>query len=100
MRHLDIIRAWKDEEYRLRLSGAERAQLPEHPAGVIELLEPESASVQGGFGCAHTSPYGKWSAESSFRALVPYRGGCGVDMSCLPEADSGGGICGVNMSCR
>ena len=99
MRHLDIIRAWKDEEYRLSLSGAERAQLPEHPAGVIELLEPELASVQGGFGCSwngHTGPYVRNPINYPNQS---YAGICGVNMSCLPKEDSGGGICGVNMSC-
>jgi mersacidin/lichenicidin family type 2 lantibiotic len=51
MSHLDIIRAWKDEEYRLSLSTAERAQLPEHPAGVIELTCTELNEVAGGRGC-------------------------------------------------
>lgn len=37
--HLDIIRAWKNEEYRLSLRGAEQAMLPEHPAGLIELRD-------------------------------------------------------------
>ena len=37
MSYLDIIRAWKDEEYRLSLSEEQRAVLPEHPAGLIEL---------------------------------------------------------------
>ena len=36
----DIIRAWKDPRYRLGLSATQRAQLPAHPAGVIELPEP------------------------------------------------------------
>ena len=39
MTHLDIIRAWKDEEYRLSLSEAERALLPANPAGLIELTD-------------------------------------------------------------
>lgn len=37
MTNLDIIRAWKDEEYRVSLSDEQRALLPEHPAGAIEL---------------------------------------------------------------
>jgi mersacidin/lichenicidin family type 2 lantibiotic len=37
MKPEDIIRAWKDEVYRASLNEAERAQLPEHPAGLIEL---------------------------------------------------------------
>jgi mersacidin/lichenicidin family type 2 lantibiotic len=49
MRHLDIIRAWKDEEYRLSLSEAERALLPAHPAGLITLTDAELDSVGGGF---------------------------------------------------
>jgi mersacidin/lichenicidin family type 2 lantibiotic len=39
--NLNIIRAWKDEEYRLSLSEAERAALPGHPAGRLEL--PDAA---------------------------------------------------------
>lgn len=45
MLKLDVIRAWKDEEYRLSLSEAERAQLPEHPAGLVEVTD---ADVNGG----------------------------------------------------
>ncbi len=44
----DIIRAWKDEEYRLSLSKAEREKLPEHPAGLIELTDVELNMVAGG----------------------------------------------------
>jgi mersacidin/lichenicidin family type 2 lantibiotic len=44
----DIIRAWKDEEYRTSLSEAERAKLPKHPAGLIELTDVELATVAGG----------------------------------------------------
>jgi mersacidin/lichenicidin family type 2 lantibiotic len=44
----NIIRAWKDEEYRLSLSEAERALLPVHPAGPIELTDMELNSIVGG----------------------------------------------------
>jgi mersacidin/lichenicidin family type 2 lantibiotic len=44
-----IIRAWKDEEYRLSLTEAERALLPAHPAGAVELTAAELGAVQGGF---------------------------------------------------
>lgn len=44
----DIIRAWKDEEYRNSLSESERAQLPENPAGAIELPDEVLASAAGG----------------------------------------------------
>jgi mersacidin/lichenicidin family type 2 lantibiotic len=44
----DIIRAWKDEEYRDSLSDGQRAQLPEHPAGLIELPDDKLDLVAGG----------------------------------------------------
>ena len=50
----NIIRAWKDEDYRLSLSEAERALLPEHPAGLIELSGAEMDGVAGG-GILHSA---------------------------------------------
>jgi mersacidin/lichenicidin family type 2 lantibiotic len=41
MSHRDIIRAWKDAEFRSSLSEAERAMLPANPAGAIELADSE-----------------------------------------------------------
>jgi mersacidin/lichenicidin family type 2 lantibiotic len=48
MLHPDIIRAWKDEDYRLSLSEAERTALPAHPAGLIELVDSDLDAVAGG----------------------------------------------------
>lgn len=48
MSKLDIVRAWKDEEYCESLSVAQRAQVPENPAGIIELSDPDMAQVEGG----------------------------------------------------
>ncbi len=48
MSHEDIIRAWKDEEYRNSLSEEQRAQLPENPAGLIDLADADMESVAGG----------------------------------------------------
>ena len=56
MSNQDIIRAWKDEDYRLSLSEAERALLPEHPAGLIELTGAEMDGVGGGM-ATRSSPY-------------------------------------------
>ncbi|HEU4391193.1 MAG TPA: mersacidin/lichenicidin family type 2 lantibiotic [Blastocatellia bacterium] len=42
-----IIRAWKDEKFRLRLSDADRSLVPEHPAGLIEIPEEELNEVVG-----------------------------------------------------
>ena len=44
----DIIRAWKDPEYRDSLSEEQRSQLPENPAGIIDLPDKEMESVAGG----------------------------------------------------
>lgn len=49
MSNIDIIRAWKDEEYRNSLSEEQRNQLPENPAGKIdELSEENMESLVGG----------------------------------------------------
>jgi mersacidin/lichenicidin family type 2 lantibiotic len=48
MKTIDIIRAWKDAEYRNSLSAAELAALPQHPAGLVELPEEALAAVAGG----------------------------------------------------
>jgi mersacidin/lichenicidin family type 2 lantibiotic len=44
MSTLDIIRAWKDEEYRLSLGEA----APAHPAGLVELTDADLELVAGG----------------------------------------------------
>jgi mersacidin/lichenicidin family type 2 lantibiotic len=43
-----LVRAWKDEEYRLGLSETERAMLAENPAGSLELSDAELDLVAGG----------------------------------------------------
>src|SRR5436190_24009547 len=48
MNRLDIIRAWKDEEYRSGLTEAERAALPENPAGLVELSHEQMEGAAGG----------------------------------------------------
>ncbi|MEQ8996698.1 MAG: mersacidin/lichenicidin family type 2 lantibiotic [Coleofasciculus sp. B1-GNL1-01] len=48
MSNADIIRAWKDEDYRASLSDEEKELLPENPVEVIELTDEELSSVSGG----------------------------------------------------
>lgn len=48
MSTLDIIRAWKDPEYRAGLTPDEQALLPAHPAGFIELDDAYLDGVTGG----------------------------------------------------
>jgi len=45
----DIVRAWRDVEYRQSLSAEEQALLPEHPAGAIELADEDLPRVAGAF---------------------------------------------------
>lgn len=42
-----IINAWKDEDYRLQLTGDEVAMLPESPVGVAELSDSDLELVGG-----------------------------------------------------
>ena len=48
--NIDIVRAWKDVDYRESLSEEQRALLPENPAGAFELTEAQLESVLGGMG--------------------------------------------------
>jgi mersacidin/lichenicidin family type 2 lantibiotic len=43
-----IVRSWKNEDYRLGLSLDEQALLPECPAGLIELSDQELLGIDGG----------------------------------------------------
>jgi mersacidin/lichenicidin family type 2 lantibiotic len=47
MSELNVIRAWKDEEYRASLSAAERADAPPNPAGAIDVLSSVQNEVAG-----------------------------------------------------
>ena len=54
MSDLDVIRAWKDPAYRHSLAAGQRALLPPHPAGAIELSAP---AAQEGDGVAVTRSF-------------------------------------------
>lgn len=48
MSDMNIIRAWKDSEYRDSLTELELSLMPAHPAGLMELTDEELAAVAGG----------------------------------------------------
>ena len=48
MSKLDVIRAWKDEEYFNKLSESERSLLPANPAGLMELTDAQLTAAAGG----------------------------------------------------
>jgi len=62
MSNIDVIRAWKDEEYRMGLSDDERALLPDNPAGLVEFVDRQAA------------------ADDSLVTFCPEQS---VDMSCI-----------------
>ena len=47
MTNKDVIRAWKDPEYRNSLSKADRSLVPAHPAGLIEISDADLGKVTG-----------------------------------------------------
>ena len=57
----DIIRAWKDKEFRAGLSEAQRALLPDNPAGAIELMAADLEKVWGG---GFNNTHGHWGCYS------------------------------------
>lgn len=57
---LDIVRAWKDEEYRESLTAAQQETLPENPASEIELSDEELGQVDG---AAMTTGTITWTIE-------------------------------------
>ena len=44
----NVIRAWKDPAYRSSLSQAERAALPDNPAGSVEISDADLGKIAGG----------------------------------------------------
>ena len=44
----DIIRAWKDKNFRDSLSEEQRSQLPANPAGLVEIDDEQLVQVAGG----------------------------------------------------
>jgi len=58
----NIIRAWKDPDYRKSLSKAELSVLPANPAGAIELSDEDLRAVAGGSDSPNTYARGCTSA--------------------------------------
>jgi mersacidin/lichenicidin family type 2 lantibiotic len=56
MKKVDVVRAWRDEEYRNSLTDEQRACLPENPAGLAVVSDETLRSITGG--CKSTAGYG------------------------------------------
>ena len=46
--NIDVVKAWKDPEYRDSLTQDQRDRLPENPAGLVELSDEDMSSIAGG----------------------------------------------------
>jgi mersacidin/lichenicidin family type 2 lantibiotic len=73
---IDIIRAWKDEEYRNSLSSEEQAMLPANPAGALELSDAELGSVHGAK-CDYVNTNAAICLQSVLIACITINGNCG-----------------------
>lgn len=67
MSNFDIIRAWKDEDYRNSLTEEQKSQLPENPAGMIDLSDKQMTNICGGESFAFTKALSCWDPDCSFR---------------------------------
>jgi len=68
MSKIDVIRAWKDDEYRSALSLDQLAALPANPAGPLEIGDEDLELAGGGaswsprcISCIHCSDTSSWA---------------------------------------
>lgn len=55
-KNIDLVRAWRDEDYYLSLSEEERTGLGAHPSGASEVSDGILRSISGGCGGVFTAP--------------------------------------------
>ena len=71
----NIIRAWKDSDYRDSLSKAEKSLLPEHPAGLMQLSDEQLGAAAGGIPKTDSGPI-CFPTEVGPRCAPPPPRGC------------------------
>lgn len=83
MSNIDIIRAWKDDEYRNSLSEDQKKSLPQNPAGEIDLMElsPEKLNEIIGGRLPNPLPAVPLYTESSTCITIGGRSICGACVS-------------------
>ena len=77
MSNIDIILAWKDEDYCNSLSEEQRSQLPDNPAGIIELSDEDMEIVAGGYGTWFKCGGRKTIVNSQNAAICQLSNDCG-----------------------
>ncbi len=80
MSDFDVVRAWKDPKYRRSLTDAQRASMPEHPAGPVELTDDE-LKVAGGLAIGGGGPITTAPTCTMFTFLNWNACGCFVPMT-------------------
>ena len=68
-KRVDVVRAWRDEEYRNSLSAEERAGLPENPAGLATISDETMRSITGG--CGATAGAGSICTTAVHSCVTP-----------------------------
>jgi mersacidin/lichenicidin family type 2 lantibiotic len=74
---IDIVRAWKDEEYRNSLNSEELAMLPANPAGSLELSDTQLEGVHGAKGCDFVNTNALACVQSVLIYCFTVNGNCG-----------------------
>ena len=50
MKKKQVLEAWRNEEYYLSLSAEERAEIPDHPSGLLDVEDDVLMTITGGCG--------------------------------------------------
>jgi len=59
---IDVVRAWKDPEYRKSLTAEQLASLPENPAGTGALTDQEAEQIAAGSDWPHGTASTEWTS--------------------------------------
>jgi mersacidin/lichenicidin family type 2 lantibiotic len=80
MSEVNVLRAWRDAKYRRSLTAAQRAALPESPAGLVELSDEQLMSASGAAGgdTATTAPTCTAYSFQNWKAC-----GCGIGTTAI-----------------
>jgi len=83
MKKENIIRAWKDEGYRMSLSEAERAMLPENPAGILELSDAQLGAAGGRLAASYLCSFTCTTACSKLCTILTNCPIKSLDLACV-----------------
>ena len=87
----EIIRAWKDANFRNQLTAEQRAALPDNPAGFVELSSSELQEVAGGQQFPNVTGRGDIDdiiyGGNRTTCFDPDCGIAGKTLYCLPDDD-------------